>query len=33
MAPNIHVDFDVFKAITSRRPREEVTENEVHRFR
>ena len=29
--PTIQVDFDVFKAITSRRPREDVTENDVLR--
>lgn len=29
--PTIHVDFDVFKAITARRPSEEVTENDVLR--
>lgn len=31
MAPNIHVDLDVFKAITARRPAESVTENDVLR--
>lgn len=29
--PQIQVDFDVFKAITARRPSEEVTENDVLR--
>lgn len=29
--PTIKVDFDVFKAITARRPREDVTENDVLR--
>lgn len=29
--PNIYVDFDVFKAITARRPSEDVTENDVLR--
>lgn len=29
--PTIEVDFDVFKAITVRRPSEEVTENDVLR--
>lgn len=29
--PVIEVDFDVFKAITARRPREDVTENDVLR--
>jgi hypothetical protein len=29
--PTIDVDFDVFKALTNRRPSEEVTENEVLR--
>ncbi len=29
--PNIHVDFDVFKAITARRPSEDVSENDVLR--
>jgi hypothetical protein len=29
--PSIEVDFDVFKAITTRRPSEEVTENDVLR--
>lgn len=29
--PNISVDFDVFKAITARRPSEDVTENDVLR--
>ena len=29
--PVIEVDFDVFKAITARRPSEEVTENDVLR--
>jgi len=31
MPPNIYVDFDVFKAITARRPSENVTENDVLR--
>ena len=31
MPPNIHVDFEVFKAITARRPTEGVTENDVLR--
>ena len=31
MPPSIHVDFDVFKAITARRPSENVTENDVLR--
>lgn len=30
--PNIYVDFDVFKAITARRPSEDVTENDVLRL-
>jgi Restriction Enzyme Adenine Methylase Associated/Protein of unknown function (DUF2924) len=29
--PTIEVDFDVFKALTTRRPTEEVTENDVLR--
>jgi len=29
--PHIYVDFDVFKAITARRPSEDVTENDVLR--
>ena len=29
--PNIYVDFDVFKALTARRPTEQVTENDVLR--
>ena len=29
--PNIYVDFDVYKAITARRPSEDVTENDVLR--
>ena len=29
--PNIQVDFEVFKAITARRPSEDVTENDVLR--
>lgn len=29
--PTIHVDFDVFKALTARRPSEDVTENDVLR--
>jgi len=29
--PTIEVDFDVFKALTARRPTEEVSENEVLR--
>lgn len=29
--PTIEIDFDVFKAITSRRPSEEITENDVLR--
>jgi hypothetical protein len=29
--PTIEVDFDVFKALTARRPSEEVTENDVLR--
>lgn len=29
--PQIYVDFDVFKAITARRPAEDVTENDVLR--
>jgi hypothetical protein len=29
--PSIDVDFDVFKALTARRPSEEVTENDVLR--
>jgi hypothetical protein len=29
--PTIDVDFDVFKALTARRPSEEVTENDVLR--
>ncbi len=29
--PHIEVDFDVFKALTARRPSEEVTENDVLR--
>lgn len=29
--PSIHVDFDVFKAITARRQSEDVTENDVLR--
>ena len=31
MPPNIYVDFDVFKAITARRPAEDVSENDVLR--
>ena len=31
MAPNIYVDFDVFKALTARRATESVTENDVLR--